>query len=138
MNNVKPVPTLSAKGLIYSIVEKTDTLIAHFFASDANQSYLYNGSIANLSILIQQAGNDIPRLKESIRTTLERYLGRYYDVVVVNVEDDTETNPSNRVKIMLSALVTQGGERYDVSHLLSLIDGKFEKITKLNNTGSAN
>lgn len=138
MTSVIPVPTLSAKGLVYGIVEKTDILMAHFFASDANQDFLYKDKIANLAILLQQAGNDIPKLKENLRISLQQYLGRYFEVVVVNVDDDIATNPSNRIELKISALVTQSGERYDLSTLLSLVNGKFEKITKLNNTGSVN
>lgn len=135
---VIPVPTLSAKGLVYDIVEKTDRLWAHFFASDANQDHLYKGSIANLAILLQECGNDIPQLKERIRSTLERYLGHYYELVIINIDDDIATNPSNRIALKLSATVTQAGERYDVASLLSMVNGKFEKITHLNNTGSVN
>lgn len=138
MADIKPVPTLSAKGMVYSIVEKVDILMAHFYASDANQDYLHAGSIANLSILLQESGNNLPQLKERVRATLEQYLGRYFETALVDVRDDADTNFSNRVEMSISALVTQDGERYDVSHLLSLIDGKFEKITKLNNTGNTN
>jgi hypothetical protein len=138
MVDIKPLPSLSAQGMITEIVKKTDRAIAHFFASDANQDQLFVGNIANFSMLLQQAGNDIPRLKDQLRSTLETYLGRYYDLVIVSVDDDTDVNPSNRITLKFSAIVTQGGERYDVAHLLSLINGKFEKITKLNNTGSAN
>jgi hypothetical protein len=137
MPSIKPYPSLSAKGYIYSIVEKTDRVIAVFFASDANQDYIHKGAIANLSILLQEAGNDILQFRERLRSTLERYLESQYDSVTVQVWDDTETNLSSRVNVSFSVQVTQAGERYDVAHLLTLIDGKFEKITKLNNTGSA-
>lgn len=136
MVSVKPLPTLSAQGLVTEIGKKTDSAIAHFFASDANQDQLYVGNIANFSMLLKLAGNDIIQLKESLRSTMEAYLGRYYDLVVVRVDDDTDVNFSNRIAIKFSATVTQAGERYDVANLLTIINGKFEKITKLNNTGS--
>jgi len=137
MNNVKPVPTLSPKGYVRSIVEKTDRVVAHFFASDANQDYIYEGTIANCSILLQECGNDILQFRDRLRSTLERYLEKLYDSVTVQVWDDTQTNFSGRVNVSFSIEVTQAGERYDVANLLTLIDGKFEKITKLNNTGTA-
>lgn len=138
MSNIIPVPTLSPKGMITEIVAKTDTLIAHYFASDAGQSYMSRRTIGSLAPLLQQSGNDIPLLKEKIRNSLESYLGRYYETVVVNVDDDTSTNLSNRIELKVSCKVTQGGEGYDVANLLSLVNGKFEKIRKLNNTGSVN
>lgn len=138
MSTIKPLASLSAKGYIYSIVEKTDRLMAIFFASDTHQDYIYEGSISNLSIILQESGNDILQVRERLRSTLERFMGNHYDTVVVMVLDDTETNFSSRINITISITVTEEGERYDVANLLTLIDGKFEKITKLNNTGNIN
>jgi hypothetical protein len=137
MNPVKPIGTLSAKGYVHSIVEKTDRVIAHFFASDAHQDYIYEGQIANCAILLQECGNNILQFRERLRSVLERYLENLYDSATVQVWDDSDTNLSDRVNVSFAVQVTQGGERYDVANLLTLINGKFEKITKLNNTGSA-
>jgi len=135
--SVIPVATLSAKGYVRSINEKLDSLLAYFFASDANQDYLHNGYIVNLSALLQQCGQDIIKLKERIRSDLTQYLGRSFDEVIVSVDSDNDQG-SGKVNITISALVTQEGIQYDVANRLSLVNGKFEKITKLNNTGSAN
>jgi hypothetical protein len=138
MSTVKPYASLSSKGYIYSIVEKTDRLLAVFFASDANQDHQFKGTIANLSILLKECGNDMLQLRERLRASLEQYLGRMYEHVVVEVDDDSLTNPSSRVHVTVKIMVTEAGQRYDVGQLLTLIDGKFEKITTLNNTGKAN
>jgi hypothetical protein len=138
MSSIKPYASLSSKGYIYNIVEKTDRLMAVFFASDANQDHQFKGTIANLSILLKECGNDMLRLRERLQATLENYLGRMYENVVVQVDDDTTTNYSNRVNMTIKIMVTEAGQRYDVGQILTLIDGKFEKITTLNNTGKAN
>lgn len=137
MATIKPYPSLSSKGYIYSIADKTDRIIAAFFASDTNQDYIFSGGVSNLTILLQQAGHDMLRFCSSLRSALEQYLGNLYDSATVTVWDDTATNQSNRVNVTFSIEVTEGGQRYDVANLLTLIDGKFEKITKLNNTGNA-
>ena len=136
--SIIPVPTLSAKGYVISINEKLDTLMAHFFASDANQDFLHNGFIANLSILLQECGQDIIQLKERIRSDLTQYFGRFFDEAIVTVDDDSATTATGKVNLVITALVTQDGIQHDVANCLSLVNGKFEKITKLNNTGSAN
>jgi hypothetical protein len=136
MEPIKPIATLSPKGYVKSIVEKTDRIVAHFFASDSSQDYIYAGTIANCSILLQECGNDILQFRERLGATLQTYMARLYDSVTVDVWDDTETNFTSRINVKFSIEVTQGGERYDVANLLTLIDGKFEKITKLNNTGN--
>jgi hypothetical protein len=137
MSTIKPYASLSSKGYIFSLTEKTDRLLAVFFASDANQDHHYRGTIANLSIILKECGNDMLRLRDRLRATLEEYLGRNFDQAIVQVEDDTSTNPSNRVNVTLKIMVTEAGLRYDVGQILTLIDGKFEKITNLNNTGQA-
>lgn len=138
MANAKPIASLSSKGWITSITEKLDLMMAHFHASDANQDFLHAGSIANLAMLIKESGNDIPRFKHGLRTVLEQYLGHIFEMVVVDVNDDLEQQQSNRVHVSYAVMVTEAGQRYDLSYQLSLIDGKFEKITKLNNTGRIN
>lgn len=133
---IRPLATLSPKGYITDITGKLDSLMAHFYASDANQDQLYAGTISNLANIVKEAGHDIPAFKTTLRQTLEKYLGRYFELVIVDVEDDTGINPSNRVNVTVSCRVTQAGERYDLADQLALVDGKFEKITRLNNTGS--
>lgn len=130
------ISTLSPKGRINSVPEKTDQLIAYFFASDVHQSYIFDGSITNLQDIIQLSMHDIPTLKQRLRTALEFYLGPYYDQVLVNVGDDIATNPSNRITIYLQITVTQDGKDYEVANELITVNGKFEKIQKLNNTGN--
>lgn len=132
------ISTLTVKGRVVSIAEKTDQLIAYFFASDANQSLLFNGSITNLQDILQNFMHDIPGLKQGLRQALEKYLGAYYELALVDVGDDTATNKSNRISLFLKITVTQEGKQYSVANLLLLVNGKFEKIQKLNNTGSIN
>lgn len=135
MTTIKPVPSLSPKGYLTSITEKLDALMAHFYASDANQDHIHSGTISNLSIIVKEAGHNIPKFKADLQRTLEDYLGRMFDRVSVQVDDDIDTNDSNRVTVSYGIEVSQAGVRYDVAHQLSLVDGKFEKITRLNNTG---
>jgi hypothetical protein len=130
-----PVISLSTKGVLISPTEKVDALLAYFKASDANQTYLFKGRIANLSILCQKAGNDIPTLKRNIIDVLQDHMGPHFEHVEISIRDDTDTNESFRVNLYLSILVTQDGKSSDVAALLTTVNGKFEKITTFNNTG---
>lgn len=130
------LPTLSPKGWVNDIAEKVDLAIAHFFASDSLQSQLYSpDEIANLPAITAQATNNMLKFQQDLRFTLERYLGRYYDNAVVQVQDDSATNPGGAVTMRLFAEVTVAGTSYSVANLLTTVDGKFEKIQKINNTG---
>ena len=130
------LPTLSVKGWVDGLAEKTDMLIAHYFASDSSQSQLYpTGEIANLQVLLYNNTNNIPRLQQDLRDSLERYLQRYFDGASVDVSNDFKTKGSGAVTMYIYAEVSQGNVNYVVANLLSVVDGKFEKITKINNTG---
>lgn len=130
------VPTLSIKGWVDSLAEKVDILIAQFFASDSSQSQLYPaGEIANLQVLIYNNTNNIPGLQQDLRAKLEAYLSRYFDGASVDVGNDFKTKGSGNVTMHIYAEVTQDKTTYVVANLLSIVDGKFEKITKINNTG---
>lgn len=135
MATLAPVVTLGIKGVLRDPAEKVDALLADFWASDANQSFLFDGQIANLSYLLQQAGPDIISLQFNIRSALERHFEPHFETALVEVTDDTDENQSARITLRLAITVTQNGVRYDVSNLLSMVNGKFEKITKFNNTG---
>ncbi len=136
MATLAPVVTLGVKGVLRDPAEMVDALLADFYASDANQSFLFKGQIANLSYLLQQAGHDMIKLQMNIRSVLERHFEPHFETVLVEVTDDSDTNQTSRLNLKLAITVTKEGVRYDASNLLSMINGKFEKITKLNNTGS--
>lgn len=130
------VPSLSVKGWVKTIPEKCDTLLAHFYASDVNQSLLYPKQVANVQGIIQRNMHDIPGLCQDMRSRLEQYFSRYFDQVIVEVVDDLETNLTDKVTIWVKIQITDDGRYYDGGYQISLVDSKFEKIVNLNNTGS--
>lgn len=130
------VPSLSAKGWIKTIPEKCDILLAHFYASDINQSFLYAGHIANVQGIIQRNMHDIDGLCQDMRESLEQYFSRYFDQARVSVSDDRATNLSNKVTVRIQIQITDDGRFFDGAYQVALVDSKFEKIVNLNNTGS--
>lgn len=138
MTDIIPVPSLSTKGWITAPHEKCDLLLAQFYASDANQSNLYSGNIANVQNILQENMHDIDNLKQNMRFMLERYLSRYYQQATVVVTDDMNTNFSNKITLYLNITVVEQGLQLDTSYVASFVDSKFEKILNLNNTGSIN
>ena len=131
-----PVPTLSARGWVTAIPEKCDMLLAHFYASDVNQSYLYAGSIANVQGILRQHMHDIDSLRQDMRFKLENYFNRYFNHTIVEITDDRDTNTSNKITLRIHLMITDDGRFYDGSYQVSFVDSKFEKILNLNNTGS--
>lgn len=139
MSTIIPVPSLSAAGWITSPAEKADALFAHFYESEKSQTYLYGGNVSNLQWLIEQYGHNVIELAAQIRSTIELYLGRYYDAVNAQVtHNDNEDNPTNSITLSIHCDVTENGKLYSFGKLLNVTNSKIEKIININNTGASN
>ena len=132
-----PVPTLSTAGWVTSPNEKADSLMAHFYASDKFQSYLYFGQVTTVQWLIEQYGHDIPTLVSQMKAALEVYLGRYYDSVNVDMssDDSVETVVGNEVELKVYATVSENGKEYSFGALIVAANSKVLRVSKLNNVG---
>lgn len=132
---VIPVPTLDTKGWVTDLSSKIDTLLGHFVSSDAEQSNVYRGSVANLQNIVENYNNDPNSAADAISRAVQLYLGRYYQNVVADarfaLEDEVESQTT--VKITLSLNFTEEGVAYTANRLLTYFNGKFKEITEVNN-----
>ncbi len=131
-----PVPSLSASGWVTEIAEKADKLFANFFVSDYSQSNFYRGTITSLPYMVRQWGNDRHKLGPEMEDALHRYLSRYFEEVQVTVNittDNNATDPENSLSIEVDALVSEGGKRHSIGHLISTMESKVVNIMKINN-----
>lgn len=136
---VTPVPTLSAGGWIVTQQQKADYLMAYFYESMYNQTYVFAGQITSIQYIIEQNSGNIAKTCDALRTALEQYLKRYYDSVIVQVTSDDVTagNPSSLVNLTLYISVKEDGEMYGFSQLISMSNSKFLKAVSINNNGVA-
>lgn len=128
-----PIPSLSSNGWVTAQAQKADLLMAHFFASDALQSYLYINNVSSLPYIVEQAGDDIITLTQQLRLTLEKYLGRYYDLVDVDITNVDDPLDSSKVNLNLYIKATDNGKDYVFAKLIETVNGKLSKIVNLNN-----
>lgn len=136
----KYVPTLSKAGWSKTPEEKIDYLLSDFFTSEYSQSYVFSDSICSLPYLIQSNQGNIPGLLDMIREILNRYFKSYFDSVVVDATSDagSDDNPTGSVTITLFIQVEDNNKLYSVGKVVETMDGKINKIVKLNNTGTYN
>ncbi len=133
-DQITPVPTLSTLGYITDAVKKFDFLLSHFFLSDYNQTYLYKGHVTSLTRIIENSGNHIESTILGLTNGLKDYLKRYYlDADVKVTTPDTEVS---NIELTISITVTEAGSSYTFMRLLEAVDGKMQKIVKINNTGN--
>lgn len=131
----KVVPTLSPHGWVHGTAEKVDFLLAHFFETEANQSYIFYGSVTSIQALIEQAMHDMFQLCKLIKDRLGDFLKRYFDAVVIECSEQEATPGSNRTDIRLFVQVIDDGKEYSVGQLLREKNSKFTRVVNLNNTG---
>lgn len=131
------VPTLSRAGWSTSVSERIDFLLSDFFTAQVSQTYLFAGSVSSLSYLIQYYQGDVPALVTALRDTLQRYLGSYFDSVVVDVSSDmfSEDTTGSTVTLKLFCQVMDNDRLYSVGHELQTSGSKLMKIVKYNNEG---
>jgi hypothetical protein len=84
-----PVPSLSDDGWVYSNEKVTDYLLCHFFEAEYSQTYIYDNKVSSLPYLLFRNNNNPTELCREMISTLQRYFGRYFNDVVVEVSDRT-------------------------------------------------
>ena len=129
-----PLPSLSSLGWITDSGNKADMLLAHFFESEKSQTFLYGSNVSSLQFIIQQFAGSIDNMLANIKSTLETYLGRYYDLVSATVSSDAATtDQSGSVTITIRCRVSECGNTFDVAKSISVVNSKITKIININN-----
>jgi len=130
-----PVPSLTVAGWVKSPAEKADLLFSHYYESDKFQTYIYGSNVANLQHVIEQNSHDVVALVQAIRSSLEVYLGRYYEAVLVDVsvDEESEEYKQGNVKLKVYCRITENGKDYSFARLIETIDSKLKQVVKINN-----
>lgn len=130
------VPTLSEDGWENSPEKMGDILISHFFISDYSQTQIYTGQVASLPYLIQKNQGDLPSLFTDITSVLTRYLSRYLQNVVVEVNQNTQYSTGSFIAINLFvSYMGANGKTYTLTNIIQTLNSKILNIIKLNNDG---
>jgi hypothetical protein len=132
-----PLPSLSPAGWLKTPAEIADTALAHAFAANKSQTQLYPGKVVSVQYLIEQYSHDIPTLMQKMRQELNDYYLRYFpEGVDIDVQGDPSSDALNN-KIVLRLIITfvDSGKQYSLPNTVDIVNGKFAKLARLNNTG---
>lgn len=130
------VPTLSEDGWENDPVKMGDILISHFFISDYSQTQVYTGQVASLPYIVQQNQSNLSGLFSDITSVLTRYLSRYFQNVIVEVNQNTQYSVGSSIAINLFvSYVGSDGKTYTLTNLIQTLNSKILNITNLNNNG---
>jgi hypothetical protein len=134
-----PAPTLSTAGWIVSAQQKADRLMAWLYATQANQSYIFNGNVTSLQYLIAQNTGNIPATCSALQNALTQFFSRYYDLARVQVASDDVLggNQSSLITLYVYAELTEDGVVYPLTSLIELSSSKLLRVIALNNSGAS-
>jgi signal recognition particle subunit SEC65 len=129
------LPLLTEEAWNNDSLSVLDGLIAHFYASDYSQTYIYKDQVASLAYLIYQ-NKDHDELRNAVSNTLERYVRRYFDEVDVKCEiiQDSE-NPGLYTIIISCIVIDNEGVEYSIAKAIKIKDSKLKSIVTVNNEG---
>ena len=132
MATIRPMPTLSSKGYIYTPEEIIDHALAYALLSNASQSPMFRGSITSLQELIQRTQGDRIALQGQADTMFNSYFSRYFDDVSTEVAvlDDPDDGRKLRLRIYIS--VRDGARTISVGTVAQFMDGIFKGVVRIN------
>ena len=132
MATIRPVPTLSSKGYVYTTEEKIDHLLAYALLSNASQSSLFRGEVTSFQELIQRTQGDRIALQSQADMALGNYFSRYFDDVVTEIVvlDDPDDGRKIRLRIYIS--VRDGERTVSVGTVAQFMDGIFKTVVRIN------
>ena len=131
-DNIKP--SLSIAGWISAPVPKLDELLADFYSAEYSQTYLYYGHVASIQQIVQSNNNDPSATCAGIRTTLKRYLERYFNEATVEAEWINRDTGQNKADIRIAvSVLDSAGKTYSFHDVVSVMNSKVVAILNANN-----
>jgi len=132
MATIRPVPTLSSKGYIYTAEEKIDHMLAYALLSNASQSLLFRGSITSLQELIQRTQGDRISLQSQADTMFNNYFSRNFDDVVTEIAVLDDPNDGRKLRLRIYISVREGTRNISVGAVAQFMDGVFKGVVRIN------
>lgn len=125
-------PTLGPDGYVFSSMKQADYLMAWFLASDYSQSNVHLGKISSFGWLVGQYNNDIARLVEQTQSTLQTYLGRYLNNVLVQCRDASNPDTPNQNILAIGAQFTLAdGTVQELVRIMEISGSKFKLLADI-------
>lgn len=133
---LKPLSTLSSNGILTSLPEIADRLMAYYFNNNATQSNIYRGNIASLPALIMRYKDDESRMANEIQQSMQRFLKNNFENAVVYVTThEVVEGLQGAYNIRVDATVYDDGQQYSLGRILQIYQGKFKMIREIQING---
>ena len=134
-------PTLTTTGWTKDIGVVVEDIIANAFASNADQSYLYDGNVFSVQKVIADTMPDVPALIDKLENGFKNALETVLDVASVSVTHADEASARGDtagVRLIISITVNDAIGSFSTGARFEASEGRLTDWIKFNNTGSVN
>lgn len=129
------IPSLSTSGWITSLAEKADLAFSHFVLSQYSQSHFNYGQVSSLPWILQKYQRKPEELKTELRNQLIIYFKKYCNNCLAEVNIINEQLNAYDIEIFVTVEDSIGNE-ISIANLVSVLDSKVEKISKISTQGT--
>lgn len=126
-----PYPTLSELGFIHDPKQKIEWIFADYIAAKHSQSTIHFGKISSLSFDEFDGNYEGHRTAEVMQNSLTRLFSAYFETTSIQVTDDSVDN-SNETRVVVKGVFTQEGKSFQLNEVLSVDNGRINKLTNFN------
>lgn len=127
-------PTLSEDAWVDNPQKTADLLMAHFFVSNASQSYIYNREVASFPYILAINHGNMSAIISATTSTLTSYFARFFENVIVEVREvENVEEPSKAQLEMVVQFVDHEGRPHSVGEIIKITDSTFEKVIRISN-----
>lgn len=128
------MPSLSTDGWVKGSLKTADYLFSHFFASDYSQTYAFPKGVSSFSYILHSNQGDIPGTIRELRSTLLNYFSKYFENVVVEIDDGATAEGSSAVGLNLFLNFTDSsGVTHSLGKMIEYTNTTINKIVTINN-----
>ena len=133
---VMALPSLGPGGWLTDPAAIADRVLAYFFSSNVNQTYLFNNRIYSAQACIAYAGSNMRSLCSQMEQNLTKLFHSYFNTVRVTVTTDEATNKTSAINVTVDIQFVAKGQTYAAGNVIGLANGRFNTVQQFNNFGT--
>lgn len=134
MASIPTMPTLSEDGWVTNPQSVADYLFAHFFLSDRSQSQIFEEQISSFQWILATTQNAMPDTIAQTRSTLTTYFSKYFNNVVVEVQEvPNEKEPSKAQLSIYINFTDSTGKSHNFGKLMPITETKTAEVISILN-----
>lgn len=129
-----PLSTASSNGILVSIDQIADRLMAYFFTNNASQSNIYQGSVYSLQSLVMRYKSDPGQMCRQMQLAMTTMLQNHFESVEAIVEfEEVDPGLQGKYNLRVNVDIVDEGNHYNLGRLLQVYQGKFYDVRKTYN-----